>query len=93
MRLFKKLRRKLDYLDDGQIERIHDAYLLAHKAHRGQKRNTGEPYLTHPVAVAGILADSFTFKSRALCQSVGLMVGRSVKLSFFSAVLNYLKSL
>ena len=57
MRLFKKLRRKLDYLDDGQIERIHDAYLLAHKAHRGQKRNTGEPYLTHPVAVASILAD------------------------------------
>jgi GTP diphosphokinase / guanosine-3',5'-bis(diphosphate) 3'-diphosphatase len=57
LRLFKKLRRKLDYLDDGQIERIHDAYLLAHRAHRGQKRNTGEPYLTHPVAVAGILAD------------------------------------
>ena len=57
MRLFKKLRKKLGYLDDGQIERIHDAYLLAHRAHRGQKRNTGEPYLTHPVAVAGILAD------------------------------------
>ncbi len=56
-RLFKKLRRKLDYLDDGQIERVYQAYLLAHKAHRGQKRNSGEPYIVHPVAVAGILAD------------------------------------
>lgn len=57
MRLFKKLRKKLDYLDEGQIERIHDAYQLAYRAHKGQKRNTGEPYITHPVAVAGILAD------------------------------------
>jgi GTP diphosphokinase / guanosine-3',5'-bis(diphosphate) 3'-diphosphatase len=56
-RLFKKLRRKLDYLDAGQIERVYQAYLLAHKAHRGQKRNSGEPYIVHPVAVAGILAD------------------------------------
>lgn len=57
MRLFKKLRKKLDYLDEGQIERIHDAYQLAYRAHKGQKRNTGEPYITHPVAVAAILAD------------------------------------
>ncbi len=57
MRIFKKLRRKLEYLDEGQIERIHSAYLLANRAHRGQKRNTGEPYITHPVAVACILAD------------------------------------
>ena len=57
LRIFKKLRRKLDYLDEGQIERIHSAYLLANRAHRGQQRNTGEAYITHPVAVAGILAD------------------------------------
>ncbi len=57
MRLFKKLRRKFDYLDAEQIEQIHQAYLTALAAHQGQKRHTGEPYITHPVAVACILAD------------------------------------
>ncbi len=57
MRLFRKLRRKLDYLEREQIEKIHQAYLVALDAHRGQKRRTGEPYITHPVAVACILAD------------------------------------
>lgn len=57
MRLFKKLRRKLDYLDEEQVDKIHQAYLTALDAHRGQKRRTGEPYVTHPVAVACILAD------------------------------------
>ena len=57
LRLFKKLRRKLDYLDSENIERIHEAYLFAMSAHKGQKRRTGEAYITHPTAVAGILAD------------------------------------
>jgi len=57
LRLFKKLRRKLEYFDEKTIEQIHQAYLLALDAHRGQKRRTGEPYITHPVAVACILAD------------------------------------
>ncbi|MDF1654719.1 MAG: RelA/SpoT family protein [Coxiellaceae bacterium] len=57
MRLFKKLRRKLGYLDEEQIELIHQAYLTAMDAHRTQKRVTGEPYITHPVEVACILAD------------------------------------
>src|SRR5471030_374913 len=57
MRLFKKLRRKLDYLDALQIDQIHAAYLTALEAHKNQKRHTGEPYITHPVAVACILAD------------------------------------
>lgn len=57
MRLFKKLRRKLNYLNDEQLDLIHQAYLLALEAHRGQKRRTGEPYITHPVAVACLLAD------------------------------------
>ena len=33
------------------------AYDLAEKAHRTQRRENGDPYFTHPVAVAGILAD------------------------------------
>lgn len=57
MRLFKKLRLKLGYLERAQIEQIHEAYLIALSAHRDQKRHTGEPYITHPVAVACILAD------------------------------------
>ncbi|ACJ19780.1 bifunctional GTP diphosphokinase/guanosine-3',5'-bis pyrophosphate 3'-pyrophosphohydrolase [Coxiella burnetii] len=57
MRLFKKLRQKLDYLNGEQVESIRQAYLMAFSSHRAQKRRTGEPYINHPVAVAGILAD------------------------------------
>ena len=45
------------YLPPEQVERIQEAYEVANEAHRGQKRLTGEAYITHPVAVAGILAD------------------------------------
>jgi GTP diphosphokinase / guanosine-3',5'-bis(diphosphate) 3'-diphosphatase len=45
------------YLPPEQVERIQEAYELAAESHKGQKRLTGEPYITHPVAVAGILAD------------------------------------
>ncbi|MBW5802829.1 RelA/SpoT family protein [Coxiella endosymbiont of Ornithodoros amblus] len=57
MRLFKKLCQKLDYLNGEQVESIRQAYLMAFSAHQAQKRSTGEPYINHPVAVAGILAD------------------------------------
>ncbi|HEU0180632.1 MAG TPA: bifunctional (p)ppGpp synthetase/guanosine-3',5'-bis(diphosphate) 3'-pyrophosphohydrolase [Agromyces mariniharenae] len=40
--------------DLGLIER---AYTVAERAHEGQKRKSGEPYITHPIAVAQILAD------------------------------------
>jgi len=39
------------------LQRIKDAYEMAAKAHEGQKRNTGEPYIVHPVAVANIAAE------------------------------------
>lgn len=57
MRLFNRLEEKLHYLSDSQISKIHEAYLTALEAHRGQNRQTGEPYITHPVSVACILAD------------------------------------
>ncbi len=44
------------YLPPEQVEEITHAYLLAEKAHEGQKRYTGEPYISHPVEVARILA-------------------------------------
>ncbi|MEZ7984564.1 MAG: RelA/SpoT family protein [Pseudomonadales bacterium] len=52
------LTQKLDaYLDDDQIDLVRRAYLCAEKAHSGQTRRSGEPYVTHPLAVAHILAD------------------------------------
>jgi RelA/SpoT family (p)ppGpp synthetase len=45
------------YLPPDQIDRIREAYDYAEAAHKGQKRRSGEPYITHPVAVADILAD------------------------------------
>ncbi|MEO8964885.1 MAG: HD domain-containing protein, partial [Gammaproteobacteria bacterium] len=57
MQEFEELRQELQhYLDNTQIHVIEEAFLLAKKAHEGQKRVTGEPYITHPVAVALILA-------------------------------------
>lgn len=54
---FEELQQELqNYLDSNQIKAIEEAYLLAEKAHDGQKRHTGEPYITHPIAVATILA-------------------------------------
>lgn len=41
----------------GQLNRIKEAFRLARKAHRNQKRKTGEPYILHPIAVATIVAD------------------------------------
>lgn len=57
MGLFKKLKVKLGYLPPGAIDEIRKAYDLAEKAHKPQRRHTGEPYIIHPVAVACILAD------------------------------------
>ncbi|HEX4481470.1 MAG TPA: bifunctional (p)ppGpp synthetase/guanosine-3',5'-bis(diphosphate) 3'-pyrophosphohydrolase [Rudaea sp.] len=48
---------RLSYLPREQIARITKAYLLGAQAHAGQTRKSGEPYITHPVAVAAILAD------------------------------------
>ena len=45
------------YLPPDQVERVREAYETAEQAHKGQKRRSGEPYITHPVAVADILAD------------------------------------
>ena len=42
---------------EPDINRITEAYRFAEKAHDGQKRRSGEPYIIHPVAVAQILAE------------------------------------
>jgi len=45
------------YLPAEDVERIQAAYEFAFQAHEGQRRRSGEPYITHPVAVADLLAD------------------------------------
>jgi GTP pyrophosphokinase/guanosine-3',5'-bis(diphosphate) 3'-pyrophosphohydrolase len=54
---FATLTAKLDYLDAADIRRVRDAYRFADEAHLGQFRASGEPYITHPIAVAGLCAD------------------------------------
>ncbi|MCW2790323.1 MAG: pyrophosphokinae, partial [Aeromicrobium sp.] len=41
----------------GEIAAIQKAYDVANRAHAGQKRKSGDPYITHPLAVATILAE------------------------------------
>ncbi|KRC62903.1 GTP pyrophosphokinase [Agromyces sp. Root81] len=41
----------------ADLSLIERAYTVAERAHEGQKRKSGEPYITHPIAVAQILAD------------------------------------
>ena len=53
-----KLIKKLElYMPDNQIEIIIKSYTFGAKAHEGQKRISGEPYISHPLAVAEILSD------------------------------------
>ncbi len=45
------------YLEPFQIAQVKKAYSFADEAHQGQTRKSGEPYISHPLAVASILAD------------------------------------
>jgi GTP diphosphokinase / guanosine-3',5'-bis(diphosphate) 3'-diphosphatase len=45
------------YLNDENVEMVIKAYEFAQNAHREQFRKSGEPYIIHPIQVAGILAD------------------------------------
>ena len=47
----------LTYLSPAQVNQVKRAYFFAEQAHDGQRRRSGEPYVIHPLAVAGILAD------------------------------------
>lgn len=45
------------YLEPKQVGRIEKAYNFSEQCHLGQMRQSGDPYITHPLAVANILAD------------------------------------
>ena len=54
---FASLLSKLDYLGAEGKELVRKAYRYSDNAHLGQKRQSGEPYITHPIAVAAQCAE------------------------------------
>ncbi len=45
------------YVDEQAVDDIYRAYLFGAQAHKGQRRQSGEPYILHPLAVAEILSE------------------------------------
>lgn len=45
------------YMSETEVKKVYDAFMLAAEAHNGITRKSGEPYITHPIEVARILAD------------------------------------
>jgi GTP pyrophosphokinase len=58
------------YQPDGDFELLRRAYVFSAREHRGQVRQSGEPYLVHPLEVANILADR---KLDVICVACGLL--------------------
>jgi GTP diphosphokinase / guanosine-3',5'-bis(diphosphate) 3'-diphosphatase len=54
---FAALEGKLEYLSQADIESVRQAYRFADEAHLGQLRKNGDPYITHPIAVAAQCAE------------------------------------
>jgi GTP pyrophosphokinase/guanosine-3',5'-bis(diphosphate) 3'-pyrophosphohydrolase len=54
---FAALTDKLGYLSKAELKLVREAYKFADEAHLGQFRASGQPYITHPIAVAGLVAD------------------------------------
>ena len=57
LRITDILDKAQSYLSASELEMIEKAYIYSATVHQGQVRLSGEPYLTHPMEVAGILAD------------------------------------
>jgi RelA/SpoT family (p)ppGpp synthetase len=55
--LITDLRQHLGYLKPSDVSRIEEAYQFSSSAHQGQFRKSGHPYISHPIAVAEIVAD------------------------------------
>ena len=59
--MYKEMQPLLDIIESGErsydIEKIKRAYAYAYELHEGQYRQSGEPYISHPVAVAVIVAE------------------------------------
>lgn len=68
---FENLEEKvLQYHPNANIEFLRKAYVFSAREHKGQVRQSGEPYLSHPLEVANILAE---MKLDVSCVGVGLL--------------------
>ncbi|HKN47536.1 MAG TPA: RelA/SpoT family protein, partial [Candidatus Polarisedimenticolia bacterium] len=68
---FEEIQEKVEsYMPGADLELLRRAYVFSAKEHKGQTRSSGEPYLTHPLSVAGILAD---LKLDMTCVVAGLL--------------------
>ncbi len=68
---FEDLERKVhQYHPSADMELLRKAYVFSAREHKGQVRQSGEPYLSHPLEVANILAE---MKLDVSCVSVGLL--------------------
>ena len=54
---FAALENRLDYLSGPDVDLVRRAYRFADEAHLGQTRKSGEPYITHPIAVASLCTE------------------------------------
>ncbi|MBV5324300.1 MAG: HD domain-containing protein, partial [Rhodospirillaceae bacterium] len=66
---FESLRPALAYLSADEVGQIEQAYEFSRSAHEGQFRKSGEPYISHPLAVAGILA-GWHLDAQTLCAAL-----------------------
>ena len=66
---FAALMEKLGYLSTEGLEQVRRAYRYADEAHLGQLRKSGEPYITHPIAVASQCAE-WKLDAQALCAAL-----------------------
>ena len=62
--------RVLEYDPGSSLELLQRAYVFSAKVHDGQARLSGEPYLVHPLEVAGILVD---MRMDEVCVAAGLL--------------------
>jgi len=66
---FETLLPALDYLSEEEIALVRQAFEFSRQAHEGQFRKSGEPYISHPLAVAGILA-GWHLDAQTLCAAL-----------------------
>lgn len=66
---FAALEAKLDYLSPAEIELVRQAYRFADEAHLGQLRKSGDPYITHPIAVAQ-QCTAWKLDAQAICAAL-----------------------
>ena len=66
---FSALEAALDYLSAAEIEQVRQAFRFAEQAHAGQLRNNGDPYVTHPIAVA-LQCTEWKLDAQALCAAL-----------------------